>query len=156
MVELANAYYLANNIAVVVKVPTEWLPIRGHDGRVVSAKVERRSSVDFIGHVGGRPVAFDVKECSGGRWSLGQLKEHQVTFLRNWRACGGLAFILLHSVPGDSWHVLWLDEYERLAGECRGLRQAEIAALPKCGSTAGCLVDWVEVAASGGNDMSMT
>jgi len=60
----ANEVYCSRKLAVVHKVPTAWIPIRGSNGKIISAKVEKKASVDFLGHVKLKektvPIAFDV------------------------------------------------------------------------------------------------
>jgi len=50
MVERSNDVYRAGGEALVHKVPSEWIPIRGAAGRIVTAKISRRAAVDFLGY----------------------------------------------------------------------------------------------------------
>lgn len=43
------------------------------------------STVDYIGHYKGFPVAADAKECKDKRLSFHGLSAHQVSFLRYWK-----------------------------------------------------------------------
>ncbi|MCL6557754.1 MAG: Holliday junction resolvase RecU [Firmicutes bacterium] len=95
----ANAVYRAQGRAVIHKVPTAWVPIR-RGPKIVSAKVEEKAAVDFIGHValpgGPLPVAFDAKEVSrGDRWSLLKLEEHQYEYLKDCARTGAFSFVLI-------------------------------------------------------------
>lgn len=114
----ANAAYRARGLAVIHKVPTAWLPIRDNRGRVVSAKVEEKAVVDFMGLVktpgGPLPLAFDAKEISkGNRWPLSRLEEHQFGFLRDFAACDGLSFILLGFWEFQEFYALPFPELAR-------------------------------------------
>ncbi len=151
LVRLANADYRRRGVAVVEKVPTEWLPIRGQrDGRwqIVSAKVERPAVCDFLGHVGGHPIAFDVKEWSR-IWRLHELQEHQAAFLRDWHQGGGIAFVLLVEHRTLLAHVLFWEHWEEaVARHAQGVGRAtltaeQIAALPECPSRPGNPVDYL-------------
>jgi recombination protein U len=51
--------------------------------------------VDYIGAVQGIPVCFDAKECSKDTFPLANIHPHQVEFMRDFEAQGGLAFFLL-------------------------------------------------------------
>lgn len=42
------------------------------------------STVDYIGHYKGYPVAFDAKESKEQRVNFARLSQHQVTFLKYW------------------------------------------------------------------------
>lgn len=114
LVRLACESYRRRGLAVVEKVPTEWLPLRGHDGRVVSAKVTRQAPVDEVGCVRGfGPVAFDVKQFASRRWPLSRLEPHQAAFLADWERAGGRAFVLIyHSPTGRGW-LLPFGEWRR-------------------------------------------
>ena len=83
----ANVVYRVQGRAAIHKVPTAWVPIRS-GSRIVSAKVEEKAAVDFIGHValpdGPLPIAFDTKEVSkGDRWPLSKLELHQYEYVNH-------------------------------------------------------------------------
>lgn len=119
LVRLANAAYRARKVAVIYKVPTEWVPIRDERGRIAAAKVERKAAVDFLGHVllpSGRavPVAFDVKEVRrGDRWPLAKLPAHQYEYLADCAATGAVAFVLIAFWDLPRFYVLPFAELER-------------------------------------------
>ena len=47
-----------------------------------------RSTVDYMGHYKGFPVAFDAKESKDGRINFkSNLKLHQIEFLNYWKQC---------------------------------------------------------------------
>ncbi|MGB9886295.1 MAG: Holliday junction resolvase RecU [Moorellales bacterium] len=102
LVKAANEAYRRRGVAVIHKVPTEWIPLRDRAGKIVGAKVERKAAVDFLGHVRvpGKdfavPLAFDVKEVARGtRWPLAKLPLHQYEYLRDCSASGCAAFVLV-------------------------------------------------------------
>ncbi|MGB9848846.1 MAG: Holliday junction resolvase RecU [Moorellaceae bacterium] len=101
LIELSNERYRQEGVAVIHRVPAAWLPIRDARGRIVSAKIEKKAAVDFIGHVlvpGGRalPLAFEAKEVSKGRrWPLSRLEEHQYQYLADCARTGAVAFVLI-------------------------------------------------------------
>lgn len=119
LIERANALYRARGLAVIHKVPTEWIPIRGPRGKIAAAKVERKAAVDFLGHVllpSGRalPVAFDAKEVSRGRrWYLAKLEEHQFEYLADCAATGAAAFVILAFWETGRFFALPFPELER-------------------------------------------
>lgn len=75
------------------------------------ARVVGKGPVDFIGTIdGGRTVAFDAKDCAGPRIELDRLEEHQLDYLGQVYALGGMAFVLVrfeythvYRVPVDVW-----------------------------------------------------
>lgn len=96
LIELANNQYRNKGIAVIHKVPSKWIPIRNNKGKVVTAKIDEKASVDFIGKYGDIPIAFDAKSISkDNRWYFRLMPEHQVEFLRDWNTEGSLSFVLL-------------------------------------------------------------
>jgi recombination protein U len=98
LVEIANRQYRARGIAVVHKVPTAWLPIRDHSGKIVTAKVVDKAIVDFVGIYRRAAIAFDAKETAGHRIRWDRVEPHQGQFLDDWERAGGLAFILVELV----------------------------------------------------------
>jgi recombination protein U len=150
LVRAACDWYRRRGIAVITKVPTEWLPIRGDHGRIVSAKVERRAVVDFVGGwTGHGALAFDVKECSNDNWSMLHLEPHQYEFLADYARAGHVAFVLLVYHPDNSARVLPFATLARLQAERttrRGLgtiKAHEILALPEATSREGCVCDFL-------------
>lgn len=77
----ANDRYINAGIAAVCKIPTEILPIRDASGRVVNAKVCAKSTVDFIGRIGSRPLAAEAKETRGDSIRFDAVQPHQASFL---------------------------------------------------------------------------
>lgn len=95
LIKLQNNKYARQGIAVITKIPTEWIPIRNHAGKIVTAKVENKSTVDFLGIYQGIPIAFDSKHTKDKRISWKRLEPHQWEFLLQWEKCGGIAFVLV-------------------------------------------------------------
>lgn len=82
------------------------------------AKVIGKSTVDYVGVMhGGRLVAFDAKECRESRIELSRLQDHQLEYLLEVEALGGLSFVLVrfpcgtYAVPGKVWY--WAAEARR-------------------------------------------
>ncbi|SHJ45718.1 Holliday junction resolvase RecU [Desulfofundulus thermosubterraneus] len=118
LIKLANDRYRSRKLAVIHKVPTAWVPIRGPGGKIVSAKVEEKASVDFLGHVllssGPLPLAFDAKEVSrGDRWPLSKLEPHQYEYLRDCALTGAFSFVLIGFWELERFFILPFPELER-------------------------------------------
>ncbi len=99
LIKLQNNKYARQGIAVITKIPTEWIPIRNHTGKIVTAKVENKAAVDFLGTYEGVPIAFDAKQTKEKRISWKRLEPHQWEFLQKWEECGGIGFVLV------SWNI---------------------------------------------------
>lgn len=111
-INFANLKYQSQGVAVMHKVPTEFIPIRGNRGQVVSCKVEGKSCADYLGHYMGIPVAVEAKSTKAQAISFSEVQDHQAAFLDDWMETGGpqLAFILVsfgmsrfYAVPWQFW-----------------------------------------------------
>lgn len=110
LIKYQNSNYARKNIALIHKVPTEWIPIRGNTGKIITAKVENKAGVDFMGVFNGIPIAFDAKHTQEPRISWKCLKTHQHEFLIQWEKCGGIGFVLVgyamkqfYVIPISEW-----------------------------------------------------
>jgi len=127
LVEQANAIYRSQGTAVIHKVPTAWVPLR-RGPKIVTAKVEKKAAVDFLGHVTvpgyywALPIAFDAKEVSkGDRWPLSRLEPHQYEYLKDCSRTGAFTFVLIGYWQLRRFFVLPFSELEkRLAGRQAG------------------------------------
>ena len=107
----SNRRYRYFGEALVEKVPTEFLPIRNSMGKVIDCKVEGKSSVDFLGRVGSRPIAVEAKHTSSNRIRWDEVTPHQADYLRDFIAGGnGIGLVLVsfslqrfYAVPARFW-----------------------------------------------------
>jgi recombination protein U len=76
--------YQQKGIACVHKVPTEFLPIRGSNGKVCDCKVEHKSCVDYLGRYGPTPVAIEAKHTEDDRIRFDRVEDHQAAYLDDW------------------------------------------------------------------------
>lgn len=108
LIILTNNQYRAQRRAVIQKVPTEWVPIRGVRGEIVNAKVEEKAAVDFLGGYRGRSIAFDAKHTVEERIRWDRVESHQASFLEDCRQDGGIAFVLVSYQLRDFYTVPWV------------------------------------------------
>lgn len=80
-VRFANERYEKHKIAVIDKLPTEFIPIRGRDGKICSVKVERKSKVDFIGRYKHYPIAIETKNTNTDSIRFDEVQEHQADYM---------------------------------------------------------------------------
>lgn len=85
-IRYANERYKRNNVAVICKIPTEFIPIRNAYGQLVSCKVESKSSVDFIGRYKNISTAIEAKHTSTDSIKFSEVKHHQAMFLESYKA----------------------------------------------------------------------
>lgn len=109
---MTHELYRSRGIANIVKVPTEFLPIR-KNGAIVSAKVTKKSGCDYLGCVDGVPVALEAKSTASDVIRKSALEPHQREFLHDWEKCGGKSFLILSYrlqdfvvVPFSVWETL--------------------------------------------------
>lgn len=107
IVEYANYAYTIKGIAVVHKVPTEWIPLRNEKGTIASAKVNKKAAVDFLGAYRSRPIAFDAKETRNPRIRFDRVEPHQQEFLDRWShsTVGGISFVLVNFLLENTTYV---------------------------------------------------
>lgn len=107
---LTNEKYREKKLALIQKVPTPITPITiDKDSRHITlAYFDQKSTVDYIGAVQGIPICFDAKECMADTFSLQNIHEHQVNFMREFEEQGGIAFFLVYYVKKELFYYLRL------------------------------------------------
>lgn len=97
MINSTNDKYREQGLALIQKIPTPITPVEidQKSRHITKAYFEKQSTVDYIGTVQGIPVCFDAKECSKDTYPLMNIHEHQVQFMKDFEAQGGIAFIVL-------------------------------------------------------------
>ncbi len=97
MINRTNEKYGNNKLALIQKVPTPITPIKidKQNHQITLAYFEQKSTVDYIGAVQGIPVCFDAKECATDTFSLQNIHEHQVAFMKSFEEQKGIAFFLI-------------------------------------------------------------
>lgn len=113
LINLACRQYENAGVAVIHKVPTEFLPIRDRSGKMCSAKVTHKSCVDYIGRCFGKPICAEAKNTQSGRIEYSAVQPHQAEFLDKWCEDENAVGIVLVSfgmdrffaVPWPFWKV---------------------------------------------------
>ena len=89
---LANIRYRKEGVALIVKQPTPFKPIRDRKGKVVNCKVEEKATVDYLGRYNQLPVAIEAKNTNTDRISFSAVQDHQAQFLDDFVGEYGLGF----------------------------------------------------------------
>lgn len=112
LINLTNEKYASNSLALVQKIPTPITPINIDPStkHITLAYFEKKSTVDYIGVAQGLPICFDAKECSADSFSLQNIHEHQVEFMKAFEKQGGISFFLLYFTKREEYYYLRLDE----------------------------------------------
>lgn len=108
MINYTNLKYRETKLALIQKVPTPITPIDIDKAsrHITLAYFEKKSTVDYIGVVQGVPICFDAKECAVDTFSLSNVHEHQIEFMREFEEQSGVAFILIYYKKHDTYYYL--------------------------------------------------
>lgn len=108
LINRTNEKYLENGLALIQKVPTPITPIKidKENRHITLAYFDQKSTVDYIGVVQGIPVCFDAKECAVDTFSLQNIHEHQVQFMRDFERQQGISFFLIYYTHRDLFYYL--------------------------------------------------
>lgn len=98
LINRTNEKYRENGLALIQKVPTPITPIKidQESRHITLAYFDQKSTVDYIGAVQGIPICFDAKECAVDTFTLQNIHEHQVEFMRDFEKQDGIAFFLIN------------------------------------------------------------
>lgn len=129
LIENANERYRLDRRAVVGKQHTLCKPLRDAEGRIAGAKYGGKATVDFVGRIGGRPVAFEAKDSNAGSIALKRVEEHQCAFLDDWtKDPASVGFVLVSFRLLRFFVIPW--EYWKAAKTARETREPAIVAFP--------------------------
>lgn len=108
LVNMANEIYRQKGLALVQKIPTPITPVEfdKNSRRITMAYFEKDSTVDYIGAVQGIPICFDAKECHTDKFPLQNIHEHQIRFMEDFEAQGGVSFLLLYFTAKNECYYL--------------------------------------------------
>ena len=108
LINLTNTKYAEKKLALIQKIPTPITPINIDkvNRHITLAYFEEKSTVDYIGVVQGVPVCFDAKECAVDTFSLQNIHEHQVNFMKDFEEQGGIAFLLIYYSKRNLFYYL--------------------------------------------------
>lgn len=111
MINLTNTKYREKKLALIQKVPTPITPINidKENRHITLAYFEQKSTVDYIGVVQGIPICFDAKECAVDTFSMNNVHEHQIAFMKEFEEQSGIAFILIYYKKRDIYYYLTFD-----------------------------------------------
>lgn len=108
LINRTNEKYRETGLALIQKVPTPITPVRiDKDSRHITlAYFDQKSTVDYIGAVQGIPVCFDAKETAADTFSLQNIHEHQVEFMRAFEKQQGISFFIVYYSHRDLFYYL--------------------------------------------------
>lgn len=110
-IRFANTRYAQKQIAIIEKLPTEFIPLRNGTGQICSAKVEHKSKVDFIGRYRQYPIAIEAKNTNDNSIRFDRVEPHQAAYMDAFTAQPGTIGLVLvsfnlqkfYAVPWAFW-----------------------------------------------------
>lgn len=108
MINTTNDVYMEKRLAVVQKIPTPITPVKmdNESRHITLAYFEKKSTVDYIGVAQGVPICFDAKECAKETFPMMNIHKHQIEFMDEFEAQGGIAFIILEFTGLDEMYYI--------------------------------------------------
>lgn len=108
MINRTNEKYQQSHLALIQKIPTPITPINidKETRHITLAYFDQKSTVDYIGVVQGVPVCFDAKECAKDTFTLANVHEHQIEFMREFERQGGVAFFLIYYTHKNMFYYM--------------------------------------------------
>ncbi|MCQ2609968.1 MAG: Holliday junction resolvase RecU, partial [Lachnospiraceae bacterium] len=79
----------------------------------------KKSTVDYIGVVQEIPVCFDAKETRQDKFSLDNVKAHQLSFMKDFEKQGGVSFLLIYFVEHDEVIYVRYSDIEKYIKICK-------------------------------------
>ena len=112
LINYTNDIYRERSLALIQKIPTPITPmeIDKETRHITLAFFEQKSTVDYIGAVQGIPVCFDAKECAKDSFPLANIHTHQMQFMEDFEAQGGIAFFLISFTSDSSFYYMRFEE----------------------------------------------
>ncbi len=112
LINRTNERYQELELALIQKIPTPITPINieKETRHITLAYFDQKSTVDYIGAVQGIPVCFDAKECNDDTFTLHNIHEHQINFMKEFEHQQGIAFFLLYYTKRDIFYYLTLEK----------------------------------------------
>jgi recombination protein U len=127
IINMTNTRYREKGLALIQKVPTPITPITidKDNKQITLAYFEQKSTVDYIGVVQGVPVCFDAKECAVDSFTMNNVHEHQIDFMREFEKQNGVAFLLIYFKKYDTYYYLPFEKlYEYWKRAANGIRKS--------------------------------
>ena len=108
LINHTNDSYREKHLALIQKIPTPITPIEidKKNRHITLAYFDQKSTVDYIGTVQGIPVCFDAKECAETTFPLQNVHPHQIAFMKEFEAQGGIAFLIIYYTKLDEIYYM--------------------------------------------------
>ncbi len=131
LIDRSNEYYLNAGVARIDKAATPVKVTRiTDDGRIAEGYFEKKSTVDYYGIAQGVYISFDAKQTAERSFPLKNIHEHQIKYMRDVNAHGGVVFLIVEFTKNQSYYLLpfeILDDYyvNAMAGGRKSIPKSE-------------------------------
>ena len=105
-IRYANNCYAKKKVAIIDKLPTEFIPLRNGYGQIYSAKVENKSKVDFIGRYKEHPIAIEAKHTTNEAIRFDRIEPHQADYMDAFTEAPGTIGLVLISFHFDRFFAI--------------------------------------------------
>lgn len=110
-----NERYAQKKLALIDKLPTEFIPLRDRMGRICNVKVEHKSKVDFIGRYRSHPIAIEAKNSNDDSIRWDRVEPHQADYMDAFTEESGTIGLVLLSFNLNRFFVIpwvfWQEAY---------------------------------------------
>ena len=114
-IRFANDRYAQKKVAIIDKLPTEFIPLRNASGKICGVKVEHKSKVDFIGRYKHIPIAIEAKNSNEDSIRFDRIEPHQAEYMDSFTEEPGTIGLVVVSfnmkrffvVPWAFWSVAY-------------------------------------------------
>lgn len=106
LINEANDFYYASNIALINKISTP-LKIKKVKDNNVYSQLYKKSTVDYCGIYKGKFICFEAKSCeSKTSFPLSNIKEHQIEYMKKIDSFGGVSFVILEMNYYSEYYII--------------------------------------------------
>lgn len=105
-IRFANERYKQQKLACIEKQATEWLPLRNGKGKIVSAKVEEKANVDFLGRYKSIPIAIEAKSTFEDSIRFDAVQPHQADYMDDFTEAPGTIGLVVVSFNLKNFFVI--------------------------------------------------
>ncbi len=129
-INIANKYYLDNNIAVIYKKPTPIQVVKvdypsRNKAKITEAYYKTPSTTDYNGLYLNKYIDFEAKSCKELTFSFERIYPHQIEHLNKINSLGGIAFLLIEfSSINEVYLFKSSDLYKLYLDSINGLRKS--------------------------------
>ncbi len=100
LINEANNYYLANDIAIIYKRPTpiqiNKVSFKNGKPEVIKGLFNQKSTLDYVGIYKGKYIDFDAKKTlNKTSFPLDNIHDHQIKHIKNVINHGGISFLII-------------------------------------------------------------